>query len=215
MRAECLHQVALGFRAMRGGAVVVGVRLEAHVPCLVMSSFLPTAGADDRLAFEPYHVAAEEYRSGGDGQLEQIAALVAEGRRRQLECAVRGLSDMLEALRNRGLDPVIAGLLVNRAGWVSDLLTYSLQWADHPPVAEGLAVRETLRSAFGLVGLRYEEADETSLPDLARRALSQSSDDIDAHVRGLGREAGAPWRKEQKAACLTAWTSLATLQART
>lgn len=211
MGSEGMNPVALGFRAMRGGAVMVGVRLEEHVPCLVMSSFFPTADEDDRLAFEPYHVAAEDYRSCGESGLDRVAALVAEGRRRQVECAVRGLSDMLETLRGRGLVPVVAGLLVNRAGWVSDLLTYSLQWADHPPVAEGLAVRETLRSAFDIVGLRYEEVDETSLPDLVLRDLSLSSDDIDAHIRRLGREAGAPWRKEQKAACLAAWRCLGAL----
>jgi len=190
---------------------MVGLRLEGDVPRLVMSSFLPTAIADDRLAFEPYHVAAEDYRSCGESSLDRVAGLVAEGRRRQLECAVRGLRDVLETLQGRHLDPVLAGLLVNRAGWVTDLLTYSLQWADHPPVAEGLAVRETLRSAFDIVGLGYEAVDETSLPDLGLRDLSLSFDDIAAHIRRLGREAGAPWRKEQKAACLVAWRCLAAL----
>ena len=75
MGSEGMNPVALGFRAMRGGAVMVGVRLEEHVPCLVMSSFFPTADEDDRLAFEPYHVAAEDYRSCGESGLDRVAAL--------------------------------------------------------------------------------------------------------------------------------------------
>lgn len=135
-------------------------------------------------------------------------SLVEEGRRRQLECATEGLKELLAGLRGCGLDPVTAGLLVNRAGWVNDILTYSLEWADHRPVAEGLAVRDTMRSAFSAAGLRYEEVDEKSLPDLAPRDLALSSESIADHIRRLGREAGAPWRREQKAACLAAWRCL-------
>src|SRR6185436_18351068 len=54
--------IGLGFRALRGGGVVVGVALDKRDPRIVLSSFVATATADDRLAFEPYHVAAEMKR---------------------------------------------------------------------------------------------------------------------------------------------------------
>ncbi len=73
------------------------------------------------------------------------------------------------------------------------------------PVAEGLAVREALR--FGVRQSRIDmgELDEKSLPDLAQEALDRSSLEIATHLKELGATAGKPWRKEQKAACLSAW----------
>ena len=47
------HGVALGMRALKGGAVVVGVAGER----LVLSTFLATADPDDRLSSEPYALA--------------------------------------------------------------------------------------------------------------------------------------------------------------
>ena len=45
--------VALGFRAGRGGSVVVGVAVSPPLPRVVLSAFLATAAEGDRLAFEP------------------------------------------------------------------------------------------------------------------------------------------------------------------
>lgn len=50
--------IGLGFRSLRGGAVVVGVALEGGQPCVVLSSFLVTFEEGDRLSLEPYIVAA-------------------------------------------------------------------------------------------------------------------------------------------------------------
>src|SRR5579875_2527111 len=50
---------ALGFRAGRGGSVVVAVAWDDGNPRVVLSTFLATAAEGDRLAFEPYHVAAD------------------------------------------------------------------------------------------------------------------------------------------------------------
>ncbi len=191
-------KTALGFRAQRGGAVVVAV---APGPELVLSAFLPTAGEGDRLAFEPYHVAVEM----GQGASDEVRAAVAEGRRRQDEMAASGLADILAGLRERGYQPAVAALLVNRAGWMTDLLSYSLAFADHPPVAEGLAVRDALRSAFQANGLAFVETDEKSLGDTAAATFG----DVEAQLKALGQIAGKPWRKEQKLACLAAWLAAA------
>lgn len=198
--------VGLGFRAQRGGAVVAGVALDRGEPRVVLNAFLPTAAEGDRVAFEPYHVAAETVRGGG--ALAEAEKVVAEGRRRQDALAAAGLGGIVSALRKDGAAPVVAALLVNRAGWVGDLLAYSLAYADHPPVAEGLAVREALRSAFSAHGLEAAEMDEKSLPDLASELLGPSPAALDARLKALGGEAGRPRRKEQKLACLAAWVAL-------
>ncbi len=177
---------ALGFRAGRGGSVVVGVTLAGDEPQVVLSTFLATAAEGDRLAFEPYHVAYEMPR-GPDAE-----KTVAEGRKRQEAMAEAGLLALLDRLRGDGFEVRIAALLVNRAGWITDLLQHALSAPEHPPVAEGLAVRDALRAAFKRCGLACVEMDEKSL----------SGDE--GKPAGLGK----PWRKEQKAAARAAWTAL-------
>lgn len=200
-----MSPVALGFRALRGGSVVVGVALEDGAPCVLLSTFLATAAPGDRLALEPYHVAAEIGRDA----LTQAQAAVTGGRQRQEALANAGLEEISATLHVNGHAPAVAALLVNRAGWVTDLLEYSLAFADHPPVAEGLAVRDALRAAFASAGLKSVEMDEKSLPDQAAEALGLAPSEIDARLKTLGATAGKPWRKEQKLACLAAWVAAA------
>lgn len=201
--------VALGLSALRGGAVTVGVALEAGQPRVLLSRFLATAADDDRLAREPYHVAAELGR-GADGRASAEAhAAVAEGRKRQARLAAAGLQNLVTGLRADGCEIVAGALLVNRAGWVTDLLEYSLAYPDHPPVAEGLAVRDALRSALGDAGIAISEIDEKSLAGRASLILARDPVEIEAQLKALGASVGPPWRKEQKLACLAAWTALA------
>jgi hypothetical protein len=201
--------VGIGFRAQRGGSVAVAVSIEAGEPRVVASSFLATAAEGDRLSLEPYAVAAE-MGAGADGKASpEAAAAVAEGRRRQDELAAKGLADIIRRLREAGFEPVVAALLLNRAGWITDLLEYCLFAPEHPAVAEGLAVREALRSAFGRAGLDAVEEDEKSLPERASEALGLSPAALDIRLKDLGAAVGRPWRKEQKLACLAAWHALA------
>jgi 2-polyprenyl-6-methoxyphenol hydroxylase-like FAD-dependent oxidoreductase len=101
----------------------------------------------------------------------------------------------------------VAALLINRAGWMTDLLDHSLSAPEHPPVAEGLAVRAALRTAFASLGLDVVEVDEKSLRESAALKLPLSPGQIDVQLNALGASVGRPWRKEQKAACLAAWVA--------
>jgi post-segregation antitoxin (ccd killing protein) len=188
----------LGVRAQKGGAVVVALALKADAPSLIVSAFITTHAEGDRLAFEPYAVASEAARDGtGDA-----AALVAEGRKRQDRMAVEGL-------RSLAVSPDAAALLVNRAGWITDLLSYSLGWPEHVPVAEGLAVRQAFRTALAELGLQSVELDEKSLYETAETQLNLSQTAIEAQLKAFGATAGKPWRKEQKLAALAAWVAAA------
>src|SRR5881394_958060 len=112
-RGNMMVPVALGFRALKGGSVVVGVATVGGEPRVLVSSFLATATEGDRLSFEPYHVAAEMARGPQGGASAQAGAAVAEGRKRQDALAAAGLADIVGRLRSEVHEPSVAALLVN------------------------------------------------------------------------------------------------------
>jgi len=122
--------------------------------------------------------------------------------------AATGLDAVIRELEATGYQTVVAALLVNRAGWITDLLEYSLFAPEHPPVAEGLAVRDAFRFALCQSGIKAIEMDERSLQEVASRELRHSIAGIDNHLKRLGATVGRPWRREQKLACLSAWLAI-------
>jgi hypothetical protein len=192
-------------RAVKGGAAVVGVAVEGGQPRVVHSALLATCAESDPISREPYRVAAELDRDPNGGASAEALATVAEGRRRQDRLAAEGLRAVMRALEEARCVPVVAALLVNRAGWITDLLEYSLAWREHVPVAELLAVRDALRFACQECGIDVAELDEKSIPDLAAVTFAMPPTAIDERLKALGATVGRPWRKEQKLACLSAW----------
>lgn len=201
------RKVVLGVRGQRGGGVVVAFAMESTEPRVVMSRFLATATEGDRISMEPYHAAAEMPRLKDGSASAAAKAAVAEGRKRQEALAMTGLREITTILNGQGYAVDEACLLVNRAGWMDDLLAYSLMDPGHPPVAEGLSVREALRVAFRKLRLDVSEMDEKSLPDLASQVLGLTAGAIEVRLKELRASAGRPWRKEQKLACLAAWVT--------
>jgi hypothetical protein len=200
-------RVAIGFRVFRGGSLVVGVAVDRGEPRVVQSTVLDTAAEGDRLAFEPYHVAFE--MAGGAREASpEVAAAVEEGRRRPASLAATGLSEIVGGMEGRGAKPAVAALLINRAGWVTDLLQHVLCDPSHPPFAEGMAVRDALRSAIAGCGLALVEIDEKSLPEAAAIKLGLSPGELESRLKALG-VAAKPWRKEHRLACLAAWLAAA------
>lgn len=200
--------IGIGLCALRGGAVIVGVALQGGQPRVVLSSFLATFEEGDRLSLEPYILAAEMPRSPDGHASAEAVETVRQGRQRQDQIAVDALGDIIHQMQDAGFEPVVAGLLVNRAGWITDLLAHSLSAPEHPIIAEGLAVRDALRFAFGRLSLRAVELDEKSLPERASEAFGMTPAELDIRLKTLGADIGPPWRKEQKLACLAAWVAL-------
>ena len=185
--------------------MVVAVAVEEGEPRVVVSTYLKTSADGDRLSFEPYRVAADMVRDAQGRASAEVKAVVVEGRRRQEQLAASGLQVIIDQLDDAGCKPLVAALLVNRAGWITDLLEYSLAWAEHVPVAETLAVRDALRFACHQCAVEMAEMDEKSLLDIATSTLGIPSTEITDRLKALGAPMGKPWRKEQKLACLSAW----------
>jgi hypothetical protein len=185
----------------------VGVAVEGGEPGVVLSTVLATASVGDRLALEPYHVAFE-MAGGAREASDEVAAAVAEGRRRQASMAASGLAEIVGGLEGGGLRPAVAALLINRAGWVTDLLQHVLCDPAHPPFAEGMAVRDALRYAIARRGLELLEMDEKSLPESAAIKLGLLPGELEGKLKALGASS-KPWRKEHRLACLAAWLAAA------
>jgi hypothetical protein len=190
---------------VKGGAVVVGVVADEGAPRAVCSTFLATSDEDDRLTLEPYAVGLALVSKAEAGNTEEAIEAVAVGRKRQEGLAQSGLKLLLHSLRNDGFEPLLAALLVNRAGWVSDLESYGLSSPEHAAVAEGLAVREALRKAARANEIWLEDIDEKSLRNSVAEKFNISAAAVDAVLKGAGKAMGRPWRKEQKLAFLAAW----------
>ena len=193
---------AMGREPTPDAVIVIGCR--AHLAGFAARR----AQKGDRLSLEPYRVAAELPLDAQGKASAETAAIVAEGRSRQDRLAAEGLQSVLRQLGEMGQTPIVAALLVNRAGWITDLLSYSLAWPEHVPVAECLAVRDALRSGIRHCGIEAEEVDEKSLFNVATGRLGLSLAEIELRLKDLGSAVGKPWRKEQKLACLAAWITV-------
>jgi hypothetical protein len=199
---------ALGLRGQKGGAVLVGVTLERGEPKILLSRFVQTHAEGDRYSLAPYEAAVRVAKASSN---EPMAAerIIAEGCGRQKQLAALGLKQILDELKSAGHPTLTAALLINRAGWITDLLEYSLGWPEHVPVAESLAVRDAFRAAARDLPLAISEVDEKSLMELGAQSLGLSAKALEEKLKILGAGVGPPWRKEQKLACLAAWVSLA------
>lgn len=200
-----MRPVTLGLRAMKGGAAMICVEANATSPRAVFSTFLATSEGSDRLSFEPYTLGFELAASDDAGSNERAIDAVKTGTKRQVGFAKKNLEAKLIALKSDGFSVGGAGLLVNRAGWVTDLIEYGLSSPEHAAVAEGLSVRDALRSAMRALKLSWIEIDEKSIESSVGDLFSISPSEINTMLKRAGKEVGRPWRTEQKLAYLAAW----------
>ena len=199
-------QAAIGFRAHMGWAVAVGIALADSGPQLVLSSIIATAPEGDRIAKEPYHVAA-----GWDG-LTRVpphpdpAAAVALGRKTQERAASNAVADIVAELKSKKLRVVVGALLATR-GLQSYTLEEALSHHSHVHVAEGMAVRDAIRVALKANKIPMREFDQKSLYVEGARILKLTEAGLKQKLTELKGNA-KPWTQDQKLCALAAWLAL-------
>jgi hypothetical protein len=180
---------------------------------LVHSSIVATADEGDRIAKEPYHVAA-----GWDGLTRVLpppdpAAVVAQGRQTQERMASQAVAGIVAELTMRQLTVAGGAVLATRG-----LRLYSLQEAlshhAHVHVAEGMAVRDAVRFALEENKISSREFDQKSLYVEGAKALKLTEAGLKQKLIALGGRA-KPWTQDQKLCALGAWLVLATSSAHT
>jgi hypothetical protein len=68
--------------------------------------------------------------------------------------------------------------------------------------------REALAEAAASCGLRVARVPEKNLLEYGQRVLKKSQDSLIKEIATIGKEAGAPWGKDQKDAALAAMIAL-------
>jgi hypothetical protein len=198
--------IALGLRAMRGGGVCVAVGVVDGAPVIALSRQLAFGGGDAHSGL--YERSVQRLLDGADRV--SVEREIARTREEWEAAAEAELGTSIKMLDAAGWTLGCVNLLVNRAGWVGDVLAYGLSSLEHARVAEGLALRAALRGAALAHGVATVETDEKSLRDHARAAGIEPAIEA-AQLRAMGMKAGPPWRAEWKAAALAAWISALSL----
>lgn len=192
-------KVALGLKARTGRAILIavgGTPREPHFVERLEMPLLPPGG------FAPYHVAEEL-----EGEAVRAASV-----KRDIAAAHRlaesGIRTAMERIKAAGHDVRACGVLVGPAlpPWgVEEILAVHVRMHQ----AEGVLFREVLEAGAKACGFQPATLREKAALDEAAKALKAPRATLDARITALGKEAGAPWGKDQKEAAAAALAALA------
>jgi len=184
-----MRPAAIGISAHLGWAATATVSVGRSGVRILRTDRLEIGSPDDRAIREPFHVAA-----GFDGLARVPRPPAAE----------RGLRRALEALAAEGCALSLGGLLVGRG---RSAASFEKAVASHTQVhvEEGIAVRESLRTALEALGARVVPVDQKVLWAEASRVLGRSEEALLDALRAMPPRNGGTWRKEEQSAALAAW----------
>jgi hypothetical protein len=191
--------VCIGLRAKTGRAIAVALVGPPDSPRVVKRCELKVWDPRVPATFQPYH---------------EVLELPWE----RAQVAVRRIATKIEAVASRALSQLVkeveADGFVVRAVGVVGAGDRNLEKIGSTHIrahaAEGVLFRQVLEFAASANKLRSRRFDERSLDEMATLELRRSSLEIKDTLAAMGRDAGSPWRADEKAAATAAWVSLAT-----
>jgi hypothetical protein len=191
--------VALGFRPHTGWSTVVAVGRERGAVQVVHRAQLKISPA--KLPAQVFHAAREVDRQEA-AQLVDWAAGEVGG------LAVAGVGAVVAALRARGQYAVAAGILVAGTAVPAELTRIL---ASHALLhaAEGDLYCRALADGADRHGLTLTLVPVRELTARAAGELGVDAAAVRDQLAALGRELGAPWRRDEKDATLAAVLALA------
>ena len=189
----------MGLRVKTGRAIAVLLSGPADAPRVLARREISLVDPAHPETRQPYHAAL-----GLEGAAAE--AVVAGARCAVERVAARELAALAEELRGLAASACPCGALVVSSD------------ADPARIAnphvrahagEGRLFREALETALRAQGLAPRVFLARALPERAARALGRGDRELAREVAALGAALGPPWRGEEKAAALAAWTLLA------
>jgi len=187
-------KVAFGLKAHSGWAALVVLGVNRNSLELVDRRRIELV--EEEWAKQPYH-AAEEL------DLSEGRAVVKRGVTAAHKNAGRVVKEALNRAQALGCQIVACSILVGEPmpDWTVDEIL-AVHFRMHK--AEGVLFREALAGAATNCGLQVVRVPEKQLTDFAQRQLKGRFKNTVTQLNALGKEAGAPWGKDQKDAALAA-----------
>ena len=188
--------VALGFRVKSGWAAAVLLKGPRRSPqmCDVRQIDL----ADPRLpeTRQPYHAAM--------GKLETDTRKINQRMHVVRRIAEKSIATLLASYRQNGYRIRRAALVVGSQIDPASIANPHIR----AHAFEGQLFRSVLEESLQAHRIRTDILIERDAYAKAALELKQSNQNVRRVIQNLGRDAGAPWRAEQKLATVAAWVAL-------
>ena len=189
---------SIGLRAKTGRAIVVvltGPPTAPHVIKRLEFSVVDPAAPE---TFQPYHEVL-------DLPWEQAQKAAQKMARKIERVATKALRALVRELESEGFN--VRGVGVVGAGERNLEKIGSTHIRAH--AAEGVLFRQVLEVAAEANELPNRRFDERTIDQIAETELKTPVARIKTHLASMGREAGSPWRADEKSAATAAWVVLA------
>ncbi|HKB78547.1 MAG TPA: hypothetical protein VKH35_02410 [Thermoanaerobaculia bacterium] len=179
---------ALGFRAKTGHAIAVVLALRDGVPSIEWRGEIGLTDPAVPQTAQPYHAVMElPWKDSEQRALRFVAAIE--------EAAAREIGALRDALRSRGLSVVRVAVVGSADRDLAKIGNPHIR----AHAAEGIAFRRAIEMASKRLRLSCRSFPERTIVAMAPAAK----------LAAFGKQVGAPWRADQRAAAAAAWAVLA------
>jgi hypothetical protein len=192
------NRASIGLRAKTGRAIAVVMTGPVTSPRVIKRLEFSVIDPAVPETFQPYH----EFL---DSSWVQAQAGVRKLSRKIERVATKALRDLVRELESEGFS--VCGVGVTGAGERNLEKIGSTHIRAH--AAEGVLFRHVLEIAADANRLPERSFDERTIDQTAEAELKLSTAEIKTRLAEMGREAGSPWRADEKAAATAAWLILA------
>lgn len=188
----------IGLRAKTGRAIAVVLAGPPTAPHVIKRLEFPVVDPAAPETFQPYHEVLDLPWEQAQKRVQKMTAKIER-------VATKALRTLIRELASEGFNVRAVGVV--GAGERNLEKIGSTHIRAH--AAEGVLFRQVLEVAAETNDLPSRRFDERTIEGAAETELKISVARIKAHLVEMGREAGSPWRADEKAAATGAWIVLA------
>jgi len=192
-------RAALGFRVKTGRAIAVALAGPAASPRLLFRREVLLCDPKVPESRQPYHGAIMPFVPATPEAAER-------GRKTAERVALAALRALVNELRAAGVRPEAVALVVASNPDVSKIGSAHVR----AHALEGILFREVLEAGARASRLPARTLLERDSVARASAGLRRSPAQLRRALEEFGKQAGRPWRAEEKSAALGAWLALAT-----
>jgi hypothetical protein len=193
--------IGLRIRTARATAVVLGTG-DASLPRLIVREELDTSDPAFPESRQPHHAGLDLPHDEATRIVERAVAAV-------MRASEASLAKFVTARTRDGSTIAGIGLVISSHTDPASLGNPHMR----AHASEGRLFHDALAAAAGALGIEHRTWLEKTLTAQAATLLGLDEAACKRELAAWGKQAGPPWRAQEKAACLAAWTILATTRA--